>query len=395
MISFTGNEVNLDESSYSYQEIQDDVGFPLFNLDNDRSIFDIANRIFAPNQREYSDVSSEADRIENVYIQNLNRSLNENPIYLGETTNTSKNKKNKKENDSQVEKVPLFSITNNKSPNNIIPKMYYLKEIINILQKNKCDESIINKINPDIIQRNDMECLYFFRTKSKTNESTESFLGKKRENENNPNEKDEKMKRGRKPLNKNISAGKHTNLVPDNIIKKIKALFFKYGIDYINAFIKQKTKNEVKLLYLDYKQYIDRLKKDFDLWLLNMKVEDFASLDISEKYCSKANKEYNKNIIKDILEKEKDNTIIINFLRNMTFNDLIDILLFKKTFENCIEFDGFLEELQNKANESDEEYFSKFILFCYNYKRWFLNKTGRTIKKTIKPIISVSNCKFI
>ena len=38
-----------------------------------------------------------------------------------------------------------------------------------------------------------------------------------------------------------------------------------------------------------------------------MKLEDFASLDISEKYNSKANKEYNKNIIKDILEKEKDN----------------------------------------------------------------------------------------
>ena len=112
-----------------------------------------------------------------------------------------------------------------------------------------------------------------------------------------------------------------------------------------------------------------------------MKVEDFASLDISEKYCSKANKEYNKNIIKDILEKEKDNTIIINFLRNMTFNDLIDILLFKKTFKDCIEFDGFLEELLTKANESDREYFSKFILFCYNYKRWFLNKTGRTSKK--------------
>ena len=380
MISFTENEIIPDESSYSYQEIQDDVGFPLFNLDNDRSIFDIANRIFAPNQREYSDVSSEADRIENVYIQNLNRSLNENPIYLGETTNTSKNKKNKKENDSQVEKVPLFSITNNKSPNNIIPKMYYLKEIISILQKNKCDESIINKINPDIIQRNDMECLYFFKTKSKANESTESFLGKKRENENNPNEKDEKMKRGRKPLNKNISAGKHTNLVPDNIIKKIKALFFKYVIDYINAFIKQKTKNEVKLLHLDYKQYVDRIKKDLDLWLLNMKLEDFASLDISEKYCSKANKEYNKNIIKDILEKEKDNTIIINFLRNMTFNDLIDILLFKKTFKDCIEFDGFLEELLTKANESDEEYFSKFILFIYNYKSWFLNKKGRTKK---------------
>ena len=202
MISFTENEIIPDESSYSYQEIQDDVGFPLFNLDNDKLIFDTANKIFNPNKMEHSDVSSEGDRIENLYIQKLNSTLNENPIDLGETTNTSKNKKNKKENDSQAEKVPLSSITNNKSTNNIIPKMYYLIEIIYILQKNKCDESIINKINPDIIQRNDMECLYFFKTKSKTNESTESFLGKKREKENNPNEKDEKMKRGKKPKKK-------------------------------------------------------------------------------------------------------------------------------------------------------------------------------------------------
>ena len=58
------------------------------------------------------------------------------------------------------------------------------------METNECDESIINQINPDIIQSNDME----FKTKSKTNEYTKSFLGKKRENENNPNEKEKNMK---------------------------------------------------------------------------------------------------------------------------------------------------------------------------------------------------------
>ena len=74
------------------------------------------------------------------------------------------------------------------------------------METNECDKSIINQINPDIIQSNDMK----FKTKSKTNEYTKSFLGKKRENENNPNEKDEKRKRGRKPLKKKISTGEHT-----------------------------------------------------------------------------------------------------------------------------------------------------------------------------------------
>ena len=341
---------------------------------------DIANKIFNPNKGENSDVSSEVDEIDNLYIQkNSNIKIKVESIILGETANTSI--KDDKKNNKQAEKVLLFNITNNNSPINIIPKMYYLEDIITILQTNKCDESIINKIDPDIIQPNDMKCLYFFKAKKNANKSTESFLGKKRVNENNTNEKDKKTsKRGRKPSNKNTSSGKHTKLDPDNIIKKIKALFFKLTIDYINAFINKDKKNEVKLLYLDYKQYVNRLKKDLDLWLLNMKLEDFASLDISEKYCSITNKEFNKNIIKDILEKEKDNTIIINFLRNMTFNDLIDILLFKKSFNDCIEFDGFLEDLQTIADESDEEYFSKFILFIYNYKSWFLNKKGRTKK---------------
>ena len=252
---------------------------------------DKANKFFNQNKGENSDVSSEVDVIDNLYIQKKsNIKIKVEPIILGETDNTSI--KEEKINNKQAEKVLLFNITNNNSPINIIPKMYYLEDIITILQTNKCDESIINKIDPDIIQLNDMKCLYFFKAKNNSNESTESFLGKKRVNENNLNEKDKKTsKRGRKPSNENTSSGIHTKLDPDNIIKKIKALFFKLSIDYINAFINKDKKNEVKLLYLDYKQYVNRLKKDFDLGLLNMKLEDFASLDISEKYCSITNKE--------------------------------------------------------------------------------------------------------
>ena len=111
-----------------------------------------------------------------------------------------------------------------------------------------------------------------------------------------------------------------------------------------------------------------------------MKLKDFASLNISRKYRSIPNKNFNENLIKRILEKEKENTKIINFL-NMTLNDLIDILLFKKTFNDCIKFKGFLKGLQTIADESDEEYFSKFILFSYNFKIWFFNKKGRSGKK--------------
>ena len=363
--------MHSDESSYSYPEIQNNIGDPLFNINSDKYFFDTAKNILNENQREDSVISSDEGRIKNFYIQNLNKPLNGDPISLRETTNTSKIKKNANEINTLTKHVPLFDTTD---------KMYNLEEIITILKKNNCNESIIKMIKPDIIQPKEMECLYLSKTKNKNNESTELFLGKKRENENILNEKDEKKsKRGRKPSNKNGPPGKHTKSDSDNIIKKAKRLLFEYSIGYINSFIKQNTKIEIKFLDLDYK-YVDKLKKDFNLKLLNMKIKDFASLNISRKYRSIPNKNFNENLIKRILEKEKENTKIINFL-NMTLNDLIDILLFKKTFNDCIKFKGFLKGLQTIADESDEEYFSKFILFSYNFKIWFFNKKGRSGKK--------------
>ena len=304
--------MHSDESSYSYPEIQNNIRDPLFYINNDKYFFDTAKNILNENQREDSVISSDEGRIKNFYIQNLNKPLNGDPISLRETTNTSKNKKNANEINTQTKHVPLFDTTD---------KMYNLEEIITILKKNNCNESIIKMIKPDIIQPKEMECLYLSKTKNKNNESTELFLGKKRENENILNEKDEKMKRGRKPSNKNGPPGKHTKSDSDNIIKKAKRLLFEYSIGYINSFIKQNTKIEIKLLDLDYK-YVDKLKKDFNLKLLNMKLKDFSSLNISRKYRSIPNN-------KRILEKEKENTKIINFL-NMTLNDLIDILQKKK-----------------------------------------------------------------
>ena len=363
--------MHSDESSYSYPEIQNNIGDPLFNINSDKYFFDTAKNILNENQREDSVISSDEGRIKNFYIQNLNKPLNGDPISLRETTNTSKIKKNANEINTLTKHVPLFDTTD---------KMYNLEEIITILKKNNCNESIIKMIKPDIIQPKEMECLYLSKTKNKNNESTESFLRKKRENENILNEKDEKKsKRGRKPSNKNGPPGKHTKSDSDNIIKKAKRLLFEYSIGYINSFIKQNTKIEIKLLDLDYK-YVDKLKKDYNLKLLNMKLKDFASLNISRKYRSIPNKNFNENLIKRILEKEKENTKIINFL-NMTLNDLIDILLFKKTFNDCIKFKGFLKGLQTIVDESDEEYFSKFILFSYNFKIWFFNKKGRSGKK--------------
>ena len=200
---------------------------------------------------------------------------------------------------------------------------------------------------------------------------TKSLIGKKRINDTNNEANIE-----------NSAYANHTRYTQDNIIKKIKAIFFKNSIDYINNYLnryKQVYKNIIYLRHLNY-AYVDKLKKDYDLLLLSMPLKYFASLDISSNFSSISDKQFNRKLIIDILEKEKENTKIINFL-DMTFNDLIDILLYKNIFNKFISFDGIKDDLEAIAKKSDDkEYFSKFILISYNYKSWFINKKGRTIK---------------
>ena len=200
---------------------------------------------------------------------------------------------------------------------------------------------------------------------------TKSLIGKKRINDTNNEANIE-----------NSAYANHTRYTQDNIIKKIKAIFFKNSIDYINNYLnryKQVYKNIIYLRHLNY-AYVDKLKKDYDLLLLSMPLKYFASLDISSNYSSISDKQFNRKLIIDILEKEKENTKIINFL-DMTFNDLIDILLYKNIFNKFISLDGIKDDLEAIAKKTDDkDYFSKFILISYNYKRWFINKKGRSIK---------------
>ena len=62
-------------------------------------------------------------------------------------------------------------------------------------------------------------------------------------------------------------------------------------------------KESIKLLKIDYKIYIDQLDRKKNLDLFKMTLKDLFSLDISRKYSSK-NKDYNKLLISDILEKK-------------------------------------------------------------------------------------------
>ena len=257
--------------------------------------------------------------------------------------------------------------------NNNTNTTYNCKNIIKILQKNSYPNTTIKKIKEDAITQKDKESIsiYLFEIKNKK---------RKRKNKNKQNviEDKDKTKKGRKTLEDNMK-GNHKKDSPDNIIKKIKALFFTSVIKYIEMFLDKYKKNyegKIKLLTLDYAQYVNRLKKEVDLELLDKPLKDIASLDTSKRYHRINDTYWNKKIIEKIIEKEKDNKEI-NDLLNMSFNDWIDIFTYKKDWEYNIEYNKLRTFIEELSKDDDEEYFTKFMLYLYNYKRWFTKKAGR------------------
>ena len=269
-----------------------------------------------------------------------------------------------------------------------------LDEIIQIM-----DKGIINSEIKDILLEgktlveNSEGYTYMELTKKKRKrdiETSKNFIVEK----NN--------KRGRKTNSTNRKT--HDKHKSDNIIIKIKAKLFKYALIFVNKLLNMNEEN--KLLKLDYK-YINKLKIKDDLNLLEMTLRDFFSQNISSKYnISKEKLDYNKtiinNIINDIISKkegkinnyEEKNYNTIMFIFNITFGDFIDIITFKKSLEdllndyqtnkNNINFMK-IEENITVMNEISKEiikknggnFFSFFIFYLYNYKRWFCLKRDK------------------
>ena len=147
---------------------------------------------------------------------------------------------------------------------------------------------------------------------------------------------------------------------------------------------------------LDYK-FVNRIEKEQDLKILNMRLKDLFSNDISPKYKHKFPKDYNKTIIERIL---KDADDIILFAFNMTLRDWLDIFTLKKSVKDIInvynnknnDCQNLIEKIEqsligfdkivNKIKENnDEDYMALFIFCLYNYERWFYLKKRKTIKK--------------
>jgi hypothetical protein len=173
------------------------------------------------------------------------------------------------------------------------------EKIKNILSQIRIKKEIIDKFDGNYITKKDLENVSLFKSKLK---KTRDKNSDKKEEEINLGKK-----KGRKKKNEN-EKGKHDKYAPDNIIKKCKRIFFKYIIIYINLIKEKHTTNQqenFEFKNLSYENYINNLKKDKEILLLNKPIKDFVSLEISSKHG--LNFDFNRQKMEKILEEEKDN----------------------------------------------------------------------------------------
>ena len=300
----------------------------------------------------------------------------------------------------------LHKIVENNEVN--APFLYSFDKILTIFKKEENKEKfadIIKKYDDNMDVKEDNSLLKKKRKRSIYNEksnNTNELIKKEKQNNKIKNVRKNKKntnkdtininkKRGRK-TNEIKDVGVHNKMVPDNIIKKIKAKIFEYPIIFLNNIINNQ-KTEDKLFKLDYK-FINRLNREQDLKFLDMKLKELFSKEISPKYITtKRKKDSNKKYISKILKNQKDNTIL--FVFNMSFRDWLDLFTSKKNIKDILfKYDdysgkdvdceriqkslyGFDILLYKTMNENNKEYLTMFIFLLYNYEKWFFNKKGR------------------
>ena len=310
-----------------------------------------------------------------------------------------------------------------------LPEFFPLLNILDILNLSK-NEELKNRIksvftqNKEFINKNEEYCI------ENTNEyNYMRFLGKKKVRIGDIIERDclyeqnlnQKNNRGRKMENReNNEKERHNRYKADNIIKKLKAKFFKYGIKFLNKIIGL-NKND-RLVNLNYYKYINNLKRDVNLEYLNMKLWELYSKDISPRNIKKdtniiinseddqiKNKDidYNKNI----LEKQINKDDTLDFALNMTFREFIELFTGKRKVEDlvidnkidCSKIQSFIEGKEEMLmekeidinNKLDKIYFQKYIFYMYNYERWFYIKNPKKTKGNLSLKEQNSSTNFI
>ena len=87
---------------------------------------------------------------------------------------------------------------------------------------------------------------------------------------------------GREPKENTRPKSIHNIYASNNIMVKVKSKLLDYLLAFINNMINNRKEDQKKLIKLDYK-YVENVNRDFNLNMLNMKLKDFLSMDLTRK----------------------------------------------------------------------------------------------------------------
>jgi hypothetical protein len=214
-------------------------------------------------------------------------------------------------------------------------------------------------------------------------------------------------KQGRNRKNKTITKkNQHNKFEKNNIIIKIKRRAFNFSLRLINKMLKKSENEDIKKIKLKKikNSIIAVCEKQQNLDLLETKLKDLLSNDISPKYTKKENKaNFNKIQIDIILEKGEPE---LKEVLNKTFYDMINLYVQEKDENNLNvqEKDentlykgiGNIEDDKKKIislYESDGEvYFDRYKEIAKELKQIILEKKARkknNIKNSVKNFIDL------
>lgn len=283
---------------------------------------------------------------------------------------------------------PIFNLNEERSNNNTV-NLEELNEYKNSIDNNNSiyfiKKSNLNKVVMPNEEKKDInfkiEKEKFVKNNSKKSTSDNSLSDKVILKDNSNIIKNEKNKNlGRKRKGEIYNENEvHNKERPDNIRIKFKRLFFKNLILFINFLLDKSTNFKLKgkkFQKID-SAYINNMKKDKNLKMLDLPAVQILSKDICKKY-KRYEKDNNRKIIKIIYE---ENEISLIEVLNKKIRELMITFCSDNVeegiFGNYKRLKNYVEELYINKNKEKESFIKKFIYEANNFEKELKKLDGR------------------
>lgn len=337
--------INLSGKLYPIDDMYNSI-----DLINNEEIFNDKNEIFCNKSfEECKEPSNLFEVIPKITCFIENDDFNNDNIYFNQISKTNYNIKPNTE--------LIFHIFKNVEKSNIMETKKSTKEpsFINDLK--------MKEISKDINNNNNKKR---YNTKN---------MGRKRKNDI----QDENSK-------KKII---HDKTKADNMRLKFKRAFIKNLIDFINFLIKNSTKLKRKGKIKKINSiYVNNIKKDFNLKMLDLTAKEFLSRDICQK-CRMFDKDYNIKMI-DYIYNNEDITLIE--VLNKTIRELMKIFCStnfeNNAFKHFKRLNDYINTILIDKNHEKESYIQKFIYQALNFEQEYKKLDGRNENKYFHNLIS-------